>query len=263
MEKKHYNLERYPSIDEYAKYKRKYHLDYLEEKLEENKFNLEMEESETEAEAEDDNEDENSELIKQQIYEIISNRIEYENSIDKDLPITSDIFCPQYTMLERRARLIRAGIAEFDESEAAEIAEIKNSRKICGCNCNAVGLVCGPLTSLDPKTGKQICSCWENGIPCQIDASKYPCSCSIARCQNTFGKKRFNIAAVIKHCKSVLKRERNKNSDNPPEKGKKKVLIEEEEEEEGGGEDDQLVAGIKRKFNQQLQTQTKSKKKHF
>jgi len=194
MSYKHTHLEHFDKLDDYLKYKRKCHLKKLEKKkkkilcIDENLLDLQIftcDDLIDEANTEDEN---------RKILEVISNKEEYEN-IEKDLPINMDFFCPVLNPAERRQKLIQAGLKEFDESESKEIKSIKESRQICGCKCSQLGLTCG----VDEK-----CICFANGIGCQLDKTKYPCSCTVRKCKNPFGLKRFDQKAVLKHYKEVL-----------------------------------------------------------
>lgn len=71
------------------------------------------------------------------------------------------------------------------------------------------------------------CSCYANGIGCQIDRMRHPCMCNIRKCQNKYGMKKFNIEMVEKHKKRVLGKtldelESNVIENNEDESGEKK-----------------------------------------
>ncbi len=54
-----------------------------------------------------------------------------------------------------------------------------------------------------------MCSCYANGIGCQVDKPRYPCHCTVKNCKNPFGLKRFNQQAVFKHLQTTLNKFRN------------------------------------------------------
>jgi len=136
------------------------------------------------------------------ILNIVSKREEYED-IEVDLPINMDLFCPILSPAERRAKLIEAGLIEdqIDPTESNEILEILESREHTGCICSKYGLDCGPEN--------EFCSCYVNGIGCQIDKPRYPCHCTAKKCKNPNGLKRFNQKAVLMHCQQILKQNLN------------------------------------------------------
>ncbi|RNA18618.1 cysteine serine-rich nuclear 3 [Brachionus plicatilis] len=118
--------------------------------------------------------------------EVLSKRDYYEENIEQDLAISADILCPILTVEQRIEKLIDMGYDrdEIDIKESEDINLIRKSRLICGCSCSKMNMVCGENGDL--------CSCFANGISCQIDRIKFPCSCSLKRCKNLNGMKRFN-----------------------------------------------------------------------
>lgn len=194
MSYKHTQLQHFDKLDDYLTYKRKAHLKKLEKEkkkilnIDDNLLDLQI------LTCDDLIDEANMEEENRKILDVILNKEEYEN-IDKVLPINMDFFCPVLNAVERRQKLIQAGVKEFDESESKEIKSIKASREICGCKCSQLGLTCGE---------DERCTCFANGIGCQLDKTRYPCSCTVRKCKNPFGLKRFDQKAVLKHYKEVL-----------------------------------------------------------
>ena len=198
----HTERQNFRTIDDFMVHKRKDHLSRLE---------LEAKHDENELKSYDlvsaflDTPDKASPMNdsaieeKHKIITVVNNKDLFA-SIDVELPVNMEIFCPILTPEERRKKLDECGAAEpIDETEAAEINEIKKSRLVCGCRCKEMDMICGENGDL--------CSCFANGISCQLDKIKYPCSCSIKRCKNPFGMKRFDAKGVIKHLQEVLSQE--------------------------------------------------------
>ena len=104
-----------------------------------------------------------------------------------------ELFLPVLSPEERRQLLIDSGVEQIDESESKEIVDVRKSRQFCGCKCKSAQ-ACQQST----------CSCFANGIPCQIDKIRFPCACNIKRCKNPAGLKRFNQVAVLKHYEKAL-----------------------------------------------------------
>ena len=108
-----------------------------------------------------------------------------------DLPISNELFCPILTPAER-TRLIKLNTKSgIDESESCEIMNVRKSREFCGCSCKVACL-------------KETCSCIINDIGCQLDKTRFPCSCSIRQCKNPNGIKRFDPLKVRKHYDYIL-----------------------------------------------------------
>lgn len=77
------------------------------------------------------------------ILAVVSNKKNYE-SIDVDLPVSNDLFCPILNNAERYEKLFEEGLSEteIDKTEAEEIMEIHESREVTGCKCGQLGLEC-------------------------------------------------------------------------------------------------------------------------
>ena len=220
----HTSFKQFDSLDDFFKYKRKKHLSKLEEiskdiksKLNENDtINMDKSKDKTKLDIVEDEEDEE---FNQKIFDILLNKSQYEDH-NVALPINMDIFCPILDPLERRNKLSEFGKGVVDESESVEINEIRVSREDCGCKCSKVGfLLCADNES---------CPCYGNGIGCQIDKTKFPCGCTLKRCKNPFGLKRFDMAAVRKHQQKILNSNTiNDNDDlsNPNDEPKKKAKV--------------------------------------
>ena len=210
----HTECENFSTIDDFMVHKRRDHLSRLEleAKNEENElksYDLINEFLNTPDKASNINDSATEE--KHKIISVVNNKGLFEN-IDVELPVNMEIFCPILTPEERRKKLEECGVAEpIDETESGEINEIKKSRLVCGCKCKEMDMICGENGDL--------CSCFANGISCQLDKIKYPCSCSIKRCKNPFGMKRFDAKGVIKHLQEVLGQQQNSTEMNvsPPE----------------------------------------------
>lgn len=130
----------------------------------------------------------------------------YEQNIEEDLGSLPDILCPILSLDERLQKLSDFGVSkeDLDKCESEEINKIRESRKVCGCSCKEMNMVCGENGDL--------CDCFANGINCQLDRIKFPCGCSVKRCKNLFGLKRFNPKSVIDHYKEKLYSIENKES---------------------------------------------------
>jgi hypothetical protein len=218
MSFRHDQEETFPTIDEHLKFKRKCDLDKMEKFYLANSSSSEL--MTTKRENEDDNEeeedDEECELrIKlDKARSILENKSYYESNIECDLDLHPDVVCPILSNDERIEKLLECGYDvdqhlnqahDDQETHNDDLSQIKVSRQVCGCVCKGV---CGQNDS---------CSCFANGINCQIDRWNYPCSCSQKRCKNPFGLKKFNLKSVMEHSKSVL--------------SKKSILIDQDEEE--------------------------------
>ena len=139
-----------------------------------------------------------NEAIVERAKEIMSKRKYYEENIEQDLGISADIICPILTVEQRIEKLVNIGYnrEDIDQNESEDINLIRKSRLLCGCMCSKMNMVCGENGDL--------CSCFANGINCQIDRLKFPCSCNLKKCKNLFGMKRFNPKSVLDHYKKVL-----------------------------------------------------------
>ena len=189
----HMDATKFQSLDQYLSEKRELHLKHLERHMKElsNNINLSGNMEDIELDEEDEGVRE-----KELIAKILENRSTYQD-ISVDLPISHDIFCPILDSVERRQKLAEcAGLAEqdLDLSESAEIEEICKSRGVCGCTCKEKGIACKSDT----------CACFSNGIGCQQERPRFPCSCILKWCKNPHGMKRFDTKGVIGHLKEVL-----------------------------------------------------------
>lgn len=87
---------------------------------------------------------------------------------------------------KRKNLLKKAGVMRIFKKEEKECMEIRLSRVLCGCSC---GDVCEP----------QSCECSLNGIGCQVDYGKYPCSCEKNSCKNINGRRQYEPGVVRRH----------------------------------------------------------------
>ena len=126
------------------------------------------------------------------IFDILDNIDKYRDP-EVELPVNMELFLPILTPEERRQLLIESGVDIIDNEEADEISDIRESRQFCGCKCK-----------LDEACGTEECSCYAAGISCQLDRTRFPCGCSLKRCKNPSGIKRFDMRAVIDHYTAVL-----------------------------------------------------------
>jgi cysteine/serine-rich nuclear protein len=172
----------YQSLDHFSKYKRNEHLN----KLEDFKANNEN----------DKQDPEECDEFSSKVMFVLNDKSAYENH-EVEFPANMDlIFCPILSPDKRRSKLIE-NEQEIDEEESGEILDIRKSRLVCGCQCK------------DSICNKETCSCYANGIQCQLDRSKYPCSCLIKKCNNPNGLKKFDLHSVIKRSKQVLSEQEN------------------------------------------------------
>ena len=86
----------------------------------------------------------------------------------------------------RESILKAAGVRRILKGEERDCKEIRQSRVTCGCDC---GDVCLPET----------CECTLNGIDCQVDFDRFPCSCQTNSCHNGNGRKEYDLSAINKH----------------------------------------------------------------
>jgi hypothetical protein len=195
MSPMHSHAESFDSLDDYLKHKRAEHLNKLEKQAADLSCStslLDASETTTPTAAAATAGLVNDEILR----DILDNRDSYAD-IDVELPLnTSELFCPVLTLDERRRMLLECGVDELDESEAHEIELIRHSRTQCGCACKEKNMVCG-------EAGVA-CSCVANGIPCQLDRTRYPCACTLKKCKNPYGVKRFDYRSVLRHYKKVL-----------------------------------------------------------
>lgn len=89
--------------------------------------------------------------------------------------------------IKARRKLLRiSGVKRILKQEEDDCMQLRLSRIICGCNC---GDICYPET----------CQCSLNGIGCQVDYGRFPCSCSPDGCQNLNGRKQYDPSTIEKH----------------------------------------------------------------
>lgn len=225
MDYSHFSYEKFDTQEDYFKYKRKYDLAKLDCYL-----------AKTTSEISEEFKllDPNLDRVKT----ILEKREYYENNIDEDLNVHADIMCPILSLQERLEKLNETGFAlnEIDQDESTDINLIRESRKVCGCKCKEMNMICGENGDL--------CSCFANGINCQLDRLKFPCGCSLKRCKNQFGMKRFNPKTVLDHYKLKLS-------------GKVKI------EEDGTIADSNKINQIKRKGKGKNQIAKRKKLTHI
>jgi hypothetical protein len=130
------------------------------------------------------------------ISSILEEKEYYEANLDVKLEVNPEILCPILSTKERLDMLKNLDL-EIDLDESTEIHSINESREVCGCLCGKFGLVCG-----DPDN--DLCSCTQSGIMCQLDRFRYPCCCTVKKCKNPLGFKKFNCQEVLDHYKNVL-----------------------------------------------------------
>jgi hypothetical protein len=207
------------NIEEYLQHKRKIHLNILEKDKNIKKIlvkNLKQQQQHKDTNAAEEKEEE---------YNLTTNPTLLDPN--NELPVNTELFCPILGPAER-ARIIKSNIG-IDESESQDIASVRKSREQCGCTCKDV-------------CEKETCLCILNGIGCQLDKTRFPCSCSIRRCKNPNGVKRFDQRSVRKHYDHVLYPEYYKlNYEN----GSKKMMTNEEYEDDD--DDDYEVKKVKKR----------------
>lgn len=228
MTKSHGHLEKYATLEDYLLAKRSEHLDILEEEKTKiiqrrqeigkiinsnNFFKSNPSKVFSPAMLQPDYTDEEA----NKILNVCKNKEDYED-IDKELPVCTDLFCPILSTEERYAKLIDEGLSEseIDKTESEEILNIQESREITGCDCGKLGLECGD----NPD-----CSCWSNGIGCQIDKQRYPCSCGIKKCKNPNGLKRFDHKSVLLHWQQILRQPQENNADDMMDDSPVKTIV--------------------------------------
>jgi len=93
-----------------------------------------------------------------------------------------------------RKRVLRDhGVGEIDPNEKLDNRYLRASRQDCGCTCTDG---CNPDT----------CSCYLDGIDCQVDREGFPCNCMIGACRNPKGQTLFDHKSVKEHYLKVLNR---------------------------------------------------------
>lgn len=155
------------TITDHAKEQKRLHMLMIEEmKKEEKKKMLESDE-------EDDDEDE------------IEEDSDFEND---DLYVLTPMSTRQ-----RRLLLRQSGVKKIDSNEKDTCRDIRNSREVCGCDCQVF---------CDPET----CACSQDGIQCQVDRLYFPCGCTKDGCGNVQGRIEFNPIRVRTHFIHTLMR---------------------------------------------------------
>lgn len=109
-----------------------------------------------------------------------------------ELPINTELFCPILTHKERLKILKECSNDPLSNDDIQEINLIRKSREQCGCSCK-------------DSCETDDCSCKLNGISCQLDKLHYPCACTIKKCKNPNGLKRFDLNSVREHYDLVLR----------------------------------------------------------
>jgi len=94
---------------------------------------------------------------------------------------------------KRRLILRLSGVCKIDSNEKLKNQCLRESREKCGCDCSGI---CYPET----------CSCYQMGIPCQVDRDTFPCGCANHGCHNSMGKIQFDTQRVKTHYDQVLHR---------------------------------------------------------
>lgn len=87
---------------------------------------------------------------------------------------------------KRKVLLKKSGIKRIFKKEEKDCMEIRLSRILCGCSCGE---------SCEAET----CECSLNGIGCQVDYGKYPCSCEKNNCKNKNGRRQYDPSIVERH----------------------------------------------------------------
>nr|XP_037268002.1 cysteine/serine-rich nuclear protein 1-like [Rhipicephalus microplus] len=93
----------------------------------------------------------------------------------------------------RRKLLLDSGVRKIDSSEAKECRYIRASRKRCGCECQGQCL-------------REACSCFLNGIPCQVENASFPCSCREQACENPCGRRQYSPDLAHEHYRHTITR---------------------------------------------------------
>ena len=86
----------------------------------------------------------------------------------------------------RESILKAAGVRRIVKREERDCKEIRQSRVTCSCDCVDI---CSPET----------CECTLNGIDCQVDFDRFPCSCQTNGCHNDNGRKEYDLSSIKKH----------------------------------------------------------------
>ena len=115
-----------------------------------------------------------------------------DNSYDSVDSEEDHCFMP-ISQKDRKDILKAAGVKKINKQEAIECMQIRYSRQICGCSCKEF---CQP----------ESCSCYLNGINCQVDRDSFPCGCTREACENPHGRHEYDPITVRRHfIETVLK----------------------------------------------------------
>lgn len=143
---------------------------------------------------------------------------------DSDFENDDYYFLQPITTRQRRMILRQSGVKKIDSSERDACRDIRNSREVCGCDCQVF---------CDPET----CLCSQAGIQCQVDRLSFPCGCSKDGCQNLQGRIEFNPIRVRTHFIHTLMRLQLDKKDEDCASPIKKRLKSENTEQETGESD--------------------------
>ncbi|CAG2242889.1 uncharacterized protein [Mytilus edulis] len=122
-----------------------------------------------------------------------------EDEDEEDMEDDSDFENDDYYVLtpittrQRRILLRQSGVKKIESGEKDGCRDIRNSRELCGCDCQVF---------CDPET----CACSQEGIQCQVDRLSFPCGCSKDGCGNLQGRIEFNPIRVRTHFIHTLMR---------------------------------------------------------
>lgn len=115
-----------------------------------------------------------------------------DNSYDSADSDEDHCFMP-ISQKDRKDILKAAGVKKINKQEAIECMQIRYSRQVCGCSCKEF---CQP----------ESCSCYLNGINCQVDRDSFPCGCTREGCENPHGRHEYDPIIVRRHfIETVLK----------------------------------------------------------
>lgn len=115
-----------------------------------------------------------------------------DNSYDSADSDEDHCFMP-ISQKDRKDILKAAGVKKINKQEAIECMQIRYSRQVCGCSCKEF---CQP----------ESCSCYLNGINCQVDRDSFPCGCTREECENPHGRHEYDPIIVRRHfIETVLK----------------------------------------------------------
>nr|CAB3234090.1 cysteine/serine-rich nuclear protein 1 [Phallusia mammillata] len=113
--------------------------------------------------------------------------------IDDDDNTDDNYFLQPISTKKRRLLLRMSGVQKIDSEEKLSNKLTRESREICGCDCNGI---CLPST----------CLCALSGIPCQVDRESFPCGCTAQGCSNTNGRVEFDAERVRTHYSRTMRR---------------------------------------------------------